>query len=143
MDASDQKTLSRSSIFQAQPSLSHASASIDSASGMVEIHVAGMRWLIAPEYQDLLLGAEGLRLQECLETGQVVAVKQGPHRAVYRVDLPGLSFYLKHNRVTDLRTWVRQLVRPSKAAMEFERAQAVAGRGIPTVIPLGLGEGSE
>ncbi len=75
--------------------------------------------------------------------GQAVAVKHGPHRAVYRVDLPGLSFYLKHNRVTDLRTWVRQLVRPSKAAMEFERARAVAELGIPTVIPLGLGEGSE
>src|SRR5260370_16582281 len=143
MDASDQKTLSRSCIFQAQPSISHASASIDSASGMVEIHVAGMRWLIAPEYQDLLLGAEGLRLQEWLQTGQAVAVKHGPHRAVYRVDLPGLSFYLKHNRVIDLRTWVRQLVRPSKAAMEFNRALAVAARRVPTVMPLGIGGGAE
>jgi tRNA A-37 threonylcarbamoyl transferase component Bud32 len=111
------------------------------SSGMVETHVAGMRWVIAAEYRDLLLGPQGLRLQEWLENGQAVAVKHGPHRAVYRIDLPGLSFYLKHNRVTDLRTWVRQLVRPSKAAMEFERAQAVASRGIPTVTPLGLGEG--
>jgi tRNA A-37 threonylcarbamoyl transferase component Bud32 len=145
MDACDpKKTLGRFHILHAQPSIPDASTSIlDSPASMVKITLAGMRWLIAAEYRDLLLGPEGLRLQEWLQTGQAVAVKHGPHRAVYRVDLPGLSFYLKHNRVTDLRTWVRQLVRPSKAAMEFERAQAVAGRGIPTVIPLGLGEGSE
>jgi serine/threonine protein kinase len=145
MDASDQKnTLGRAYILHAKPSIPDASTSIlDSPSGMVEIHVAGMRWLIAPECRDLLLGPEGLRLQEWLQTGQAVAVKHGPHRAVYRIDLPRLGFYLKHNRVTDLRTWVRQLVRPSKAAMEFERAWAVAELGIPTVTPLGLGEGSE
>ena len=109
------KTLGRFPILHAQPSIPDASTSIlDSPASMVKITLAGMRWLIAAEYRDLLLGPEGLRLQEWLQTGQAVAVKHGPHRAVYQVDLPGLSFYLKHNRVTDLRTWVRQLVRPSK-----------------------------
>src|SRR5713101_9680642 len=107
--------IDRFSILDPPFSILDASTSFSrpSSSGMVEIQVAGMRWLIAPEYRDLLLGPQGLRLQEWLQTGQAVAVKHGPHRAVYRVDLPGLSCYLKHNRVTDLRTWVRQLVRPS------------------------------
>jgi tRNA A-37 threonylcarbamoyl transferase component Bud32 len=107
---------------------------------MVETQVASMRWVVAAECRDFLLGPNGLRLGEWLQSGQAIAVKHGPHRTVYRVDLPVMNFYLKHNRVSDLRTWVRQLVRPSKAAMEFERAQAVAQRGIPTVTPLGLGE---
>src|SRR5262249_33017038 len=40
----------------------------------------------------------------------------------------------------DLRSWLRQLVRPAKARTEFDRAQAVASRGVPTVVPLALGE---
>jgi tRNA A-37 threonylcarbamoyl transferase component Bud32 len=107
---------------------------------LVEIVVDGIRWRVAPECRDRLLGPNGFRLQEWLQAGQAVAVKHGPHRTVYRVNLPGLSFYLKHNRVIDFRTWIRQLVRPSKSAMEFERVVAVAGRRIPTVTPLGLGE---
>jgi tRNA A-37 threonylcarbamoyl transferase component Bud32 len=107
---------------------------------MVEILTGGMRWRVTPECRGHLLGPAGFRLQEWRETGQAVAVKHSPHRTVYRVNLPGLTFYLKHNRVIDFRTWVRQLVRPSKAAMEFERAVAVADCGIPTAMPLGMGE---
>src|SRR5205085_3864686 len=65
---------------------------------------------------------------------------QGPHRVVYRVELAGLCFYLKHNRVTDTRTWMRQFVRASKARQEFDSALAVAARGVPTAAPLALGE---
>ena len=111
-----------------------------SAGGLVELHTGGLRWRVTPECREHLFGPGGLRLQEWLAAGQAVLVKHGPHRQVYRVNLPQLSFYLKHNRVRDLRTWVRQLVRPSKAAMEFRRALAVAARGIPTVTPLGLAE---
>jgi tRNA A-37 threonylcarbamoyl transferase component Bud32 len=108
--------------------------------GLVRFNAGGLRWRVTPECRDRLFGPEGLRLQEWLAAGQAVLVKRGPHRQVYRVNLPGLSFYLKHNRVRDVRTWVRQLVRPSKAAMEFRGAVAVAARGVPTVTPLGLAE---
>jgi tRNA A-37 threonylcarbamoyl transferase component Bud32 len=68
-------------------------------------------------------------------------IKHGPHRTVYHVALPGLDFYLKHYRLADLRTWLRQIIRPAKARMEFDRALAVAARQVPTITPLGLGEG--
>ena len=70
------------------------------------------------------------RLDEWRGTGRVRVVKQGPHRTVYRVTLDGLSFFVKHNRLHDLRAWVRQLVRPSKARTEYEHALAI---GLPAL----------
>jgi serine/threonine protein kinase len=99
-----------------------------------------IRWQVRPEYRDLLLGPQGLRLADWLESGQARIVKHGPHRTVYRVDLPSLCFYLKHNRLPNTRAWLRGLVRPSKARMEYDRALTIALRGIPTITPLGLGE---
>jgi tRNA A-37 threonylcarbamoyl transferase component Bud32 len=119
----------RSSILDPETSL-----------GLVEHAAGGLRWWVTSECRERLFGPQGLRLEEWLAAGQAVVIKYGPHRQVYRVDLPNLSFYLKHNLVQDVRTWVRQLIRPSKAAMEFERALAVAARGVPTVTPVGLGE---
>jgi tRNA A-37 threonylcarbamoyl transferase component Bud32 len=99
-----------------------------------------VRWQVAAEHRDLLLGPHGLRLEEWAQSGQVQTVKQGPHRAVYHVILNGLSFFVKHNRVSNLRAWLRQLVRPSKARTEYQHALAIAARGVPTFVPLGVGE---
>lgn len=100
----------------------------------------GFHWSLAPGLGARLFDGQGLRLREWLDAGLARIVKQGPHRVVYRVELPGLHFYLKHNRVPDLRSRLRQLVRPSKARIEFESALAVAARGVPTIDPLALGE---
>lgn len=108
--------------------------------GLVELVAGGLRWCVAPECRELLLNAGGLRLAEWLDAGQARVVKHGPHRTVYRVRLPGLDFHLKHYRLADGRAWLRQLVRPSKARMEFTRALAVAGRAVPTARVLALGE---
>jgi serine/threonine protein kinase len=97
-------------------------------------------WRLRPEHRNLLLGPQGLRLDEWLESGQARIVKHGPHRTVYRVDLPDLCFYLKRNRLPNKRAWLRGLVRPGKARMEYNRALAIASRGIPTITPVGLGE---
>src|SRR5262245_15663227 len=105
-----------------------------------EVEVGGVCWLVEPRLRDDFIGPDGFRLAEWLASGQARVVKKGPHRIVYRVDLPGSSFYLKHNLVPDWPSWFRQLVRPSKARMEFDRAQAVAARGVPTFQPLALGE---
>jgi hypothetical protein len=109
-------------------------------SNPTEVLVGDTQWLLPADQNALLLGPDGLRLEEWLRSGQARIVKQGHHRIVYRVELPGLIFYLKHNLLPDMRSWVRQLVRPSKARMEFNRALAVAERGLPTVAPLALGE---
>jgi tRNA A-37 threonylcarbamoyl transferase component Bud32 len=98
------------------------------------------RWEVLPAYRDLLLGPDGLRLEEWLHAGQARVIKHGPHRTVYRITLPGLDCYLKHYRMHDTRAWLRELVRPSKARMEYERALEVAARRVPTVEPLALGE---
>jgi len=109
-------------------------------SKMMRVFAGGYRWWLPADRQSLLLGPGGLRLDEWISTGQAHVVKKGHHRIVYRVELPGLVFYLKHNLLPDLRSWFRQLVRPSKARMEFNRALAVAERGLPTITPLALGE---
>ncbi|HMC64582.1 MAG TPA: lipopolysaccharide kinase InaA family protein, partial [Gemmataceae bacterium] len=102
----------------------------------------GLRWEVAGEYRELLLGPEGLRLEEWLQAGQAKVVKHGPHRTVYRVTLPELSFYVKHCRLTGIRAWARELVRPPKARIEYEKALVVAKRGVPTITPLAVGHRS-
>ena len=102
--------------------------------------VAGFRWSLLPDLHARLLSDQGLRLPEWLASGQARVVKQGPHRIVYRVELPGLCFYVKHNFIHDQRAWCRQLVRRSKARLEFERVTAANERGIPTIFPLALAE---
>jgi tRNA A-37 threonylcarbamoyl transferase component Bud32 len=106
----------------------------------IEVTVGGIRWWVAPECRDHLLGPKGLRLDEWLRNGEAAVVKQGPHRVVYRLELPKLRCHLKHNRISDLRSWLRALVRPSKARTEYRRALKVAARGVPTIVPLALGE---
>jgi tRNA A-37 threonylcarbamoyl transferase component Bud32 len=111
------------------------------ATGWSEATAANVRWWIAPELTTLLLGPQGFRLDDWLRNGQAQIIKQGPHRVVYRVHLDhGQVFYVKHNLLPDVRSWLRQLVRPSKARMEFDRAVAIAARGVATVEPLALGE---
>ncbi len=100
----------------------------------------GLRWQVAAEYRDALLGPDGLRLAEWLATGRARVVKHGPHRTVYRVVLPEVDCYVKHCRVPDGRAWLRECVRPAKARGEYERCRAVAARGVPTVTPLAVGE---
>jgi tRNA A-37 threonylcarbamoyl transferase component Bud32 len=106
----------------------------------IQVTAGGVRWEVAPECGDRLIGPDGLRLEEWLQSGQAQVIKTGAQRVVYRVALPGLSFYVKHNRLADLRAWLRQLVRPAKARIEYLRALAVAARRVPTVVPLALGE---
>lgn len=100
----------------------------------------GVRWEIDPALAPVLLGPRGLRLPDWLAHGQARIIKQGPHRTVYRIDIPEGRFFLKHYRLHDIRAWLREVVRPSKARMECERALEVAERGVATVTPLALGE---
>ncbi|MDW8267152.1 MAG: lipopolysaccharide kinase InaA family protein [Gemmataceae bacterium] len=101
--------------------------------------IGGLTWELPAPLCDTLLGPTGLRLGEWLDAGLATVVKHGPHRTVYRVALPGLSFYVKHCRLHDTRAWLRELVRPPKARIELQRAWAVAQHGVPTIVPLGVG----
>src|SRR5262249_22298174 len=63
-------------------------------SAWTAVTAGGIRWCVAPEYRDWLIGADGLPLATWLRDGKATAIKRGPHRQVYRVELPGLSFYV-------------------------------------------------
>ncbi len=104
------------------------------------ITINPFRWRVPDPFQHLLFDERGLRLSQWLDAGQAEVVKKGPHREVYRVTLPELCFYVKHNLLHNYRAWLRQLVRPSKARMEFEKLRELANRGIPTIEALGYGE---
>ena len=112
----------------------------EAAPALVELTAGGVRWRIRAEHRERLLGPDGLRLAEWLSAGLAETVKHGPHRTVYRVTLPGLSFYVKHYRLQDLRAWLRELVCPSKARIEYDQSFVVAARGVPTFVPLAIGE---
>ena len=71
-------------------------------------------WWSRDGWGDVLLGKAGLRLDEWREQGKLAIIKSGPHRVVYRVDLPQGSIYVKHFLVPDWRAALRQWVRRGK-----------------------------
>jgi tRNA A-37 threonylcarbamoyl transferase component Bud32 len=108
-----------------------------------EVRVAGFRWhlseALAGPPGEGLFGPGGLRLEEWLAAGQAEVVKQTPHRAVYRVVLPGLDFHVKHYK-GDRRDRLRRLLRGSRAAREYAVGREVAARGVPAPEVLAWGE---
>jgi tRNA A-37 threonylcarbamoyl transferase component Bud32 len=99
-----------------------------------------IHWQVVSDLRECLLGPRGLRLDEWLQEDRARIVKHGRHRTVYHVMLPERNFYVKHYPIYDTRSWLRQLVRPSKALHEFHNAVEVARRGIATFVPLAVGE---
>jgi tRNA A-37 threonylcarbamoyl transferase component Bud32 len=104
----------------------------------------GVCWTADPE----LLAGAGLGrgappLAEWLADGRAVVVKDAPHCAVYRVAFSGLDFHLKHYRPVGVRGRLRSGLRGSKARLEYQRARAVAARGVPTPEPLAFAEAPE
>src|SRR5947209_1931422 len=98
-----------------------------------------IRWHIADPLRRVLLPGDALPLAEWLRDGTATIIKDGPHRAVYRVRLPGLDCHVKHYRLLGWRSRVRQMLRPCKARREFEIGAAIAVRGVATPTPLAWG----
>ncbi|HMP01784.1 MAG TPA: lipopolysaccharide kinase InaA family protein [Gemmatales bacterium] len=107
------------------------------------VHTPAMHWHVHPAWLTALLGPRGLRWEEWHATGRVTVVKDAPHRKVYRVELDEGAVYIKHYPVPDLRSRVRQWLRPTKARHEWQVAQAIASQQVPTVEPLALGEADD
>jgi tRNA A-37 threonylcarbamoyl transferase component Bud32 len=97
-------------------------------------------WWVRPDWREILLGPDGLRLDQWRAEGRVTTVKTGPHRAVYRVDLAEGSIFVKHFLVPGLRAKVRQWVRRGKGRNEGKRAARLAEIGVATITPIALGE---
>jgi tRNA A-37 threonylcarbamoyl transferase component Bud32 len=97
-------------------------------------------WWSRDRWGEVLLGKDGLRLEEWSEQGRVTTIKSGPHRVVYRVDLPQGAIYVKHFLVPDWRATLRQWVRRGKGRNEGKSSQHLASIGVPTITPIALGE---
>src|SRR5262249_28232043 len=114
---------------------------VDRGAGMTTVRcdTSNIRWHMPGDLRARLLGPAGLRLHEWLRDGRASVVKNAPHRAVYRVRLPGLDCYVKHNRLLGVRSHARELFRPIKAKREYELALALRNGGIPAPVPLAWG----
>ena len=97
-------------------------------------------WWVRPEWRKRLIGPDGLRLEEWRRDGNLTTIKTGPHRVVYRADLPEGSVFVKHFLVPGWQEMIRQWLRRGKGRNEGRRALRLAGIGIPTITPIALGE---
>ena len=97
-------------------------------------------WWVRGDWRDSLIGPDGLRLDEWRRDGLLTTVKTGPHRVVYRVDLPEGAVYVKHFLVPNFRAKVRQWVRRGKGRNEGRRTRDLSAIGVPTITPVALGE---
>lgn len=97
-------------------------------------------WWVRPEWREALIGPDGLRIDEWRAAGRLTTVKTGPHRVVYRADLPQGTIYIKHFLIPGWREMVRQWLRRGKGRNEGRRALSLAGIGVPTITPIALGE---
>ena len=79
-------------------------------------------WWIRGPWQETLLDENGLRLEQWRKEGRLETVKSGPHRIVYRVDLPEGTIYVKHYLVPDYRAMFRQWFRRGKGRNEGKRS---------------------
>jgi tRNA A-37 threonylcarbamoyl transferase component Bud32 len=104
-----------------------------------QLDTSHVRWHMPDELRGRLLGPNGLRLAQWMQDGSAVIVKNAPHRAVYRVRLPGLDCHVKHYRLFGWRSRVREMLRPTKARREYELGLALHARGVPTPQPLAWG----
>lgn len=97
-------------------------------------------WWFRDSWGQTLLGPDGLRLEQWRDEGRLTTVKSGPHRIVYRVDLPEGAVFIKHYLVPDYRAMFRQWFRRGKGRNEGKRSASLAEIGIPTFHPIALGE---
>src|SRR5436305_15350385 len=107
---------------------------------MVPSAAPHVRWHLEPELRDLWPADGAWPIEGWLAAGLACVVKQGPHRTIYRIDLPDLSFFLKRHHLPDRTTWLRQTLRAAKAKREFEALQQLQQVGVPASEPLGWGE---
>ena len=97
-------------------------------------------WWVRADWRQSLLGSDGLRLEEWRRDGRLRVIKTGPHRVVYRIDLPDGAVFVKHFLVPGWQTAIRQWFRRGKGRNEGRRTRYLDAIGVPTVTPIALGE---
>ncbi len=97
----------------------------------------GALWHVLPAAAPLF---DTPALAEWVRSGRAVVVKRNLQRTVYRVTLPGGTAFVKVCRANTPRAWVREILRPPKARLEFENALRLQSLGLGCTSPLAWGE---
>jgi tRNA A-37 threonylcarbamoyl transferase component Bud32 len=95
-----------------------------------------LRWQALPDWEPLLFGPSGLRLNEWRADGRSQVVEEHPLRTVYSVKLTNRAFYVEYYRSNRFWDIARQLVRPGSARQEWRYVMEIIRRGIPTAGPV-------
>lgn len=103
--------------------------------GLPRVRAGGRVWYFTPAGWELF-GPAGPPLDRWITDGTAVPVKVNLARSVYRVDLAGGPVYVKVCHVRTPRAWAREVLRPPKARLEFDKARELLARGIAVVEPL-------
>jgi tRNA A-37 threonylcarbamoyl transferase component Bud32 len=109
------------------------------APGFVQLRRRSTEWKVAACLLDEFFDRCGLKLDEWIRTGSADVVKNGVHRAVYRLTLSSGRYYLKHYRSPRLRNLLLNLVRSPRAEREYNAACGVAHQGVPTFEVVAIG----
>jgi len=88
----------------------------------------------------VLLGPNGLRLDEWRERGQLTVIKKGRTGSSTAFDLPEGSVYIKHFLVPSFPAKLRQWLRRGKGGTRGNAPVTSDSIGIPTIRPIALGE---
>src|SRR5947209_3927395 len=89
------------------------------SAGLRTVRLGGRKWHLAPGAA-AILGPRGPDLDHWIASGKAKIVKDGPRRTVYQITLATRTVYVKHCRVIGIRAWLREVLRPAKARLEFE-----------------------
>ncbi len=112
---------------------------ITSADGDVTYTQAGVTWVIDPELLSEFQQIGGIPHGSWSNWPGFSVVKTGPHRAVYRCELPSGEYFVKHFRVRSWRAFFQNLVRPCKADLESKSAKRISDAGLRTIETLAVG----
>ena len=104
------------------------------------LRLGNTEWVYQADLVKIFFSDEGLRLPEWIADGQAQLIKSRPGRTLYRIDVPELSFYVKHFRVRGPIELVGNVLGQNKARREWSAARRLQSRSIPTCTPLALGE---
>jgi tRNA A-37 threonylcarbamoyl transferase component Bud32 len=119
-------------------SLMRKLATLARSPGLPVVRSGGRVWYVTPAGAELF-GPGGPQLERWLADGAATVVKANPARTVYRAELPGGAVFVKHCRVTGPRAWMREVLRPPKARLEFDNSVELRSRGVSAVEPLAWG----
>ena len=112
----------------------------ESATDFVQVESAGVAWTLRTDLAPQLVPGLRRAADNPASDRSVETVKTGPHRTVYRLSLAAGEFYLKHFRINNWKTLLLNVLRPTKADLEWHAALRIARLGLPTFEPVALGQ---